>query len=383
MGSVSTDMYFPALPRTAHDLGVGTSAIQLTVTAFLIGLAFGQIVGPISDVRGRRVPLLVGVVVYIVASLGCALAPSLSVLVLARLLQGFSAAAGVVITRAIIRDLVAGPDVARYYSRLFFMIAMVAIASPVVGTQVLSFTTWRGIFFIQVGLGAAILIVTFFRLPETLAPAKRRAPSARLQGFTLLHLLRDRRFIVYALTMACGGSTLLVLVSAAPFLIPNEYKVPLHSFGFIFSAGAMAVMCSTLLNAKLLGRFSERRLIIYGFAGNVTCGVALITIGHVSVWMFAVCFVSLIGSWGFIAANVTALAVRDYQRRAGSAIAVFGLFQYGVGGLAAPAVAIAGQETVARVGLFVLILGLLGGAGAVLGVSRDRRRILAESAATG
>ena len=225
--------------------------------------------------------------------------------------------------------------------------------------------------------------MTTLRLPETLPLTKRRAPSARLQGFTLLHLLRDRRFVVYALTMACGGSTLVVLVSAAPFLIPNEYRVPLHSFGFIFSAGALAVMCSTLLNSKLLGRFSERRLLIYGFAGNVTCGVALLTIGHVSVWMFAVCFVSLIGSWGFIAANVTALAVRDYQRRAGSAIAVFGLFQYGVGGLAAPAVAIAGHETVDRVGLFVLILGLLGGAGAALGVSRDRRRLLAETASTG
>lgn len=374
MGPASMDMFFPALPAAARDLHVSPSAVMLTVTAYLVGVTIGQAVGPLSDVLGRRRPLLAGVVLFTVASLICATAQSIEVLAGARLVQGLAAAAGVVLSRAIIRDLYTGADVARHYSTLIFIVGLSAVVSPTIGTRVLGLTSWRGIFVILFVLGAVLLAVVVARLPETLPPARRRPGSARATGRTYRGLLRDRRFLGYGVTLSCGTGALTALVTGSTFVVQDGFDASTQAFAFLFSAGAVAVVLVTVLNRRLLRSFSARRLLVAGLATNAAGAVALLAVGRLSLPVYAACFVVLIASWGLISANGTALAVRDYAPVAGATLALVGIMQYTTGALAAPLAGAVGDGTAVPVAIVVSCFSLVGLASVVLTVTGERRR---------
>jgi DHA1 family bicyclomycin/chloramphenicol resistance-like MFS transporter len=374
MGPVSMDMFFPALPAAGRDLQVPPSAVMLTMTASLIGMTVGQAIGPLSDVVGRRRPLLLGVVLFTAASLACATARSLEVLTAARFVQGLAAATGIVISRAIIRDLYTGADVARHYSTLIFLVGLSAVVSPTIATQILGLTSWRGIFLALFGLGAVLLAAILLRLPESLPVERRRAGNVRETSRTYRVLVRDRRFVGYAVTLAGGTGAITALMTGSTFVVQDEFGASTQAFAFLFSAGAVAVVATTVLNRRLLRSFSPRRLLAVGLTSSAVGALALLAFGRLSLFAFAPCFIVVIASWGLISANATASAVRDYAPVAGSALALTGLMQYTVGALAAPLAGAVGGGTAVSVGAVVSCFSLVGLGSALLTVGGERKR---------
>jgi DHA1 family bicyclomycin/chloramphenicol resistance-like MFS transporter len=353
MGPAAMDMYFPALPSMARSFDVRASALQLTLTTFLVGLALGQLVaGPLSDVFGRKRPLLVGVGCYSAASVACALSQSVALLTGARFAQGFSAAAGVAIGRAIIKDLYSGRDLARAYSRLFLVIGLAPVVAPSIGALLLRTTSWRGIFVALVGLGAVLFAAAAVRLPETLPPERRRPGGLASTVGSFGRLLANRRFVGYGLTLGLSMAAVVVTLSGAPFVIQDGFGRSPQVYALVFLLAALSMMAVTSSNGRLLRRFSERRLLLFGCTAAAAAGVGMALSSRIGLWGFVPCFAVLFGTWGFVPANAVALGLRDHGRVAGGAAALLGVMQYGIGGLAAP-LAGAGGNAVTRLGLTV------------------------------
>jgi DHA1 family bicyclomycin/chloramphenicol resistance-like MFS transporter len=361
MGPAAIDMYVPALPRIAADLDVSVASTQLTLTSFLIGLGAGQLVaGPLSDVFGRRPPLLASIAVYAAAGVACALADAIPVLAGARFAQGLAAAAGVVISRAVIRDLYSGPALARTYSRLYMLIGIAPIAAPVIGTQVLRFTSWRGIFAILVSFAAALVVAAALRLPETLPRERRTAAGFRSTTTTFRLLLAHRGLVGWAVTLGCGTGALVAGVSGAPFVVQEVYGESPQVYGFLVLLGGLGVVATNQLNARLLRTVRPERLLAFGFAATAVCGVGLLVAGDAGLAPFVVCFVGLFAAYGFTLANATALALREQAAVAGSAAAFLGLVQYGTGAVAAPLAGLVGGDRVVPLALVVFCFALAG-----------------------
>lgn len=357
-GPASMDMYLPALPKLAHSFGVPASAAQLTVTTYLAGLAIGQLIaGPFSDVLGRRRPLLVGLVVYTVGSLLCALAPTLYVLVAMRLLQGLAASGGVAISRAIIRDLYSGARAARYFSRLMIVIGVAPVVAPTVGAQLLRATSWRGIFVALSLLGVVLFVATATLLPETLPKERRRAGRLQVTVRVFAMLLRDRVFRGRALALGCAMGSIIAYVAGSPFVVEDIYRRSPQFFSLMFSANAVVMIAFSQLNAHLVQRILTGRLLAWGLVVNVLSGMAIVTVllvGGLGLWPIIVGFLVLFSTWGFIQPNVTALALADHPQVAGTASAGLGFVQYGMGAIAAPLVGVGGARTGLPLGLVIL-----------------------------
>ena len=360
-GPASMDMYIPALPKLAESFGVATSAAELTITAYLIGLAVGQLVaGPLSDVLGRRRPLLVGLAVYAAASLLCALAPAFYLLVAMRLLQGLAAAGGVAISRAIIRDMYSGVQAARYFSRLMLMIGLAPVVAPILGAQLLRVTSWRGIFVTLSLLSLVLLLVTASFLPETLRAERRSAGSVAATGRTFAILFRDRVFLAYALALGCATASIVGYLTGSPFVIEDVYGRSPQFFSLVFSVIALAMIAFSQLNAGLVRHVSSSCLLACGLAVNVASGTALVmvvVVGGLGLWPLLACFLILFSTWGIIQPNVTALGLADYPQVAGTASAALGLFQYGMGAIAAPLVGAGGSRTVMPLAQTIMAFG--------------------------
>jgi DHA1 family bicyclomycin/chloramphenicol resistance-like MFS transporter len=375
-------MYVPALPAIARDLEVSTALTQLTLTTFLIGLAAGQLVsGPLSDALGRRRPLLAGAAVYAGASAACALAPSVHILAGARFAQGLAAAAGVVISRAVIRDLYSGAALARAYSRLYVVVGAAPIVAPVLGTQILRFTSWRGIFVTLAALALVLIAVGLFRLPETLRVERRTAAGFRATATTFRVALRHRGLVGYALTLGCAAAALLSALAGAPFVVQEAYGESPQAYGFVLLVGGLVVVGTTQLNSVLLRELPPERLLAFGCFVAATAGLAMIAFGGRSVWAFVVCFVGVFASYGFVAANATALALREQAAVAGAAAALLGLVQFGTGGVAAPLTGLAGADRVAPLGIVISTLALGGLVSLIVTMRGERRRREGEAAA--
>jgi DHA1 family bicyclomycin/chloramphenicol resistance-like MFS transporter len=373
MGPAAMDMYFPALPSMARSLDVNAAALQLTLTTFLVGLALGQVVaGPLSDVYGRKRPLLVGVACYSVAGLVCATAQSVLVLTGARFLQGCCASAGVVISRAIVRDRYSGRELARAYARLFLVIGMAPVLAPSLGALVLRMTSWRGIFVVLAAFGAVLLVAGIVRLEETLPASARRPGGVADTVRSFGQLLRDRHFVGYGVALGLSMAVLVVTLAGAPFVIQDRYGLSAQVYGLVFLLAALAMLIATVLNGRLLRRFSERRLLLAGAAGAAAAGLGMAASSRLGLWAFIAAFVVLVASWGFVPANAVALGLRDNAPIAGAASALLGVLQYGIGGSAAPLAGATGNA-VGPLGLIVCAFAAAAAVVAVLTVRSDRR----------
>jgi DHA1 family bicyclomycin/chloramphenicol resistance-like MFS transporter len=382
MAPLSTDMYIAALPRVATDLETTPGAAQLTLTGFFVGLGIGQLLaGPASDVLGRRGPLLCGALVYTAAAAACALAPSIEVLVAARLVQGVGAAAGIAVSRAIMRDLYAGSRLARSFSRLFVFVALVPVLAPLIGSQLLRFTTWRGIFISLFAFGFALFIIATYRVPETLPPGRRNPAGLERWSGTLRFLLAEREFVGYSSSLACGTAAVVVAVAASPFVVQEGYGASPQVYGLVFVVAAVALMAATHLNTYLLRIFSARALLLAGLVIGTAAGGLVTLVGGRTLFAFAACFALVLASWGLMGANAVALALRPYPALAGSAAALVGVFQYVPGGVLAPLSGLIGSTT-RSLGLLIACLGATGLAAAGLTVRRDDLRDVAVASDT-
>ncbi len=307
-GPLSIDMYLPALPSLSRDFGTGASQAQLTLSACLLGLALGQtIAGPISDALGRRRPLLVGLTAYALASLLCVVAPSVLALVVLRFVQGCAGAAGIVIARAVVRDLHSGEALARFFSLLMLVNGLAPILAPLFGGLLLRFTSWRGVF----------IVLAF--------------------------------------------AAMFAYISGSPFVLQDIYGLSPQLFSVMFGANALGLMTAGQINGRLVGRVPLTRLLAAGLTATATGGVALfavvITGGIGLVGILPSLFV-VVSSLGFVLPNATALALSGHPRNAGSASALLGVLQFAIGAAAAPLVGALGSRTALPMSVVMATLGV-------------------------
>src|SRR3954447_11026463 len=253
-GPLSIDMYLPALPDIAKELHTTPSLVQLSLTFFLIGLSLGQLLaGPLSDVYGRRKPLLIGLIIFFVASLLCAFSQSIWGLIILRLIQGIAGSAGVVISRAIVRDLYSGSELTKFFSLLALVNGLAPILAPILGAQLLNVVPWQGIFIVLSIIGIVMFFAILFGLPETLQKEKRSAGGMKNTFYPFLKLIVDRRFMGYALAQGFVFACMFAYISGSPFVIQDIYGASPQMFSLIFAINAIGIMINSQIAGRLAG----------------------------------------------------------------------------------------------------------------------------------
>ncbi|MGV0795205.1 multidrug effflux MFS transporter [Mycolicibacterium sp. XJ1819] len=348
LGPLTIDMYLPALPGIADELGVSSSVAQLTLTGTLVGLALGQlVVGPLSDSLGRRRPLMAGIVLHMLASLMCLFAPNIAVLGVARGLQGMGAAAAMVVAIAVVGDLFADSVAATVMSRLMLVLGVAPVVAPSLGAAVLLKASWHWVFAALVLMAGALLAVAVLALPETLPVAHRRPLNVRSIGATYVEVLRDVRFVVLVLVGALAMSGLFAYISGASFVLQDRYGLDQQSFALMFGAGAIALIGATQFNVVLLRRFAPQRialgaLVAGSIAGAVFIAVSLAGVGGLFGFLLPVW--AILAAMGLVLPNAPAVALSRHPDAAGTAAALLGAGQFSLGAVVAPLVGALGND---------------------------------------
>lgn len=361
-GPLSMDTYLPALPRIASDLHTPQAMAQITMAACMAGLALGQLVcGPLSDTRGRRRPLLAGVACYVLLSLGCAFAPSVGLLIGARALQGLAGSAGLVISRAMVRDLYGG---GRAAARIFSLLVVVSGAAPVVaplaGGQLLRVTSWRGVFVVLAAVGVAILIGSF-TLPESLPAAKRRAGGLRSTGQAFGLLVRERDFVRFTLASGLACCALFVYIAGSPFVIENAYGRSAQLFSLIFAVNSAGIMLAGQADARLVQRVGATALMRWGLIQQTIAGLVLLAVvaaGRPPLLVLLVPLLFIVSAVGLVQPNATALALARHGTVAGAASAILGAFQFLSGAIVGPLSGIGGHAAIVPMGALIAALAV-------------------------
>ncbi len=377
LGPLTIDMYLPALPKIADELSVSSSVVQLTLTGTLAGLALGQlIVGPLSDSLGRRRPLMAGIVLHMVASVVCMLAPNLVVLGLARVLQGVGAAAAMVVAIAVVGDLFADSAAATVLSRLMLVLGVAPVVAPSLGAAVLLHASWHWVFTVLVVMAGALLLLAALALPETLAPSHRRPLRMRGIAATYVELLRDARFVILVLVAALGMSGLFAYIAGASFVLQGRFGLDQQVFALVFGAGAVALIGATQFNVVLLKRFAPQRIVLWALvaalvAGAVFVGLSSAHVGGLAGFVGPVW--AILASMGLVIPNAPAVALSRHPDAAGTAAALLGAAQFGLGAAVAPLVGVLGNDELAlsvvmTAGVLIALLALPRYAGTPVGV---------------
>ncbi|TQM01737.1 multidrug effflux MFS transporter [Pseudonocardia kunmingensis] len=366
-GPLTVDLYLPALPAITGELMTTAASVQLTLTGMLAGLALGQLlVGPVADAVGRRTPLLAGMALHVVASVLCVIAPNIAVLGVLRVLQGLGCAAATVVAMAIVRDLFVGHAAARLLSRLMLVMGAAPILAPTVGGLVLGVTSWRGIFALLAVYGVAILLVTARLLPETLPVTARRGGSVRGTVRDYRRLLTDRVYVGLILVAGLSLSANFAYIAGSSFVFQEQYGLTEQQFGLVFGAGAIGLVGATQVNVRLLRRFAPAQILTGAVAGGAVAGLLVLlcaATGFGGMPALVVALWLVLAAAGLAVPNAPALALSRHGEAAGTAAALLGAVQFGVGAIAAPLVGVLGAGTVA---MGLVITGALLAANAVL-----------------
>jgi DHA1 family bicyclomycin/chloramphenicol resistance-like MFS transporter len=386
---LAMDMYLPSLPEVTRSLHAPAATVQLTLTACLAGMALGQlVVGPMSDKWGRRRPLLTGLAVYVVATVLCALAPTVEVLVAFRLAQGLAGAAGIVIARAVVRDLYDGVAMARFFSTLMLISGVAPIVAPLIGGQILRVTDWRGVFVVLTVVGVLLAGVVWTKLPETLAPADRHPGGVGQALRSMGALLADVRFSGYMLAGGFTFAALFAYISASPFVIQELYGASPQTFSLLFGLNSVGLVIVGQINGKMLvGRVSLDRVLAVGLATVIAAATALLLMslgvfGDVGLAPVAAALFVLMSAMGVALPNTQALALMRVKHTAGSASALLGTSSFLIGAIASPLVGIAGEHTAVPMAVVQLAAALVALA-CFMGMCRPwNRRATAEGAAS-
>jgi len=374
-GPLSIDMYLPGLPRIAREFGVTAAQTQLTLSIFFVGMAAGQaLYGPVCDRVGRKAPLAAGCVVYVLASLGCAFAPSITFLIGLRLLQALGGCAGIVIARSIVRDLFAERESARVYSFLTLVMGLAPVLAPLAGGQLLAVAGWRSIFLSLAGFGLGCLALVLVALPETLPEARRSRGGLGNVLRRYAELLADRRFVGYALAAGLIYAGMFAYIAGSPFVIIELYGVAPQDYGWIFGANALGLIAASQLNRRLLLRYSGDTILKAALASMMVAGLLLVLVAASGVGGLAGLLVPLfvcVAGVGLVGPNATAAAMAPYGRMAGSASALLGTGQFIVG--AASSASVGALDNGSAVPMAAVIAGCACAAVAVYTVLVGRR----------
>ncbi|MFD7101772.1 multidrug effflux MFS transporter [Streptomyces celluloflavus] len=366
---LSMDMYLPALPEVTSALHSPAATVQLTLTTCLAGMALGQmIVGPMSDRWGRRRPLLVGMVIYVLATALCAVATSAELLIAFRLLQGLAGAAGIVIARAVVRDLYDGVAMARFFATLMLISGVAPVVAPLIGGQILQVTDWRGVFVVLTVVGVLLTLLVWRKLHETLPPERRHSGGLGQTLRTMRDLLADRAFSGYLLVGAFAFAALFAYISASPFVVQEIYGASPQVFSLLFGINSVGLVAVGQLNGKVLvGRVSLDKVLGIGLVLITVAATALLLMssgvfGTVGLVPMAAGLFVLMSAMGLVMPSTNTQALLRTPHAAGSASALLGTSTFLLGSVASPLVGIAGERTavpMAVVQLSCAVLALL------------------------
>lgn len=338
IGPFSIDMYLPAFPTIAQNLGVARGDVERTLAAYLIGLAMAQVVyGPLADRYGRKLPVMAGLALYIVASLGCALAGSIESLTCWRVVQALGGAAGVVIPRAVIRDHYETQDAARAMSLLMLIMGLAPILAPLAGGQLLSIVGWRSLFWLMALAAAAMLTCVVLIMKESLAP--ERVVPLRWQTIfgNYRALLTHRSFLAHSLAGGLGQAGMFAYIVGSPRIFIEYYGVAPQYYGLLFGANAAALIVGSQVSARLLRRLQPatlQRRAQNALAIASLTAVLLTVAGLMNLPLLMLCLIGYMFSQGFVNPNSAALALAEQGRRLGAASAMLGTLQLSCGAVA-------------------------------------------------
>ena len=352
IGPFATDTYLPALPLIVDEFEVSASTAQLTLTAFMVALAVGQLViGPLSDGLGRRGLLIAGSVGTMVAAVACASAPSIWVLVLARVAQGFFGAAGIVLGKAIVVDVGRGPGVAKAFATLMAIQSVAPVIAPLFGGAVVPFGGWRGVFWLLAALSAVTLVGVIAAVPESLPVADRRAGGLRSTLADMRAVASYGPFAARVTAFVFTFGVLFAYISASPFVYQDMVGLSPSAYAVAFTVNALGILVSSLAGARLVGRFAPEKLLLTGMTGMVSAIVYLVVVvalspaGTLNLAPVTVGFVLLTLSVGLAMPNAAALSMQATRGRSGSGSALLGAGQFGLAALVSPLTGLAGPNS--------------------------------------
>ncbi|MBT2760310.1 multidrug effflux MFS transporter [Paenibacillus sp. ISL-20] len=362
LGPLTIDMYLPSFPAITEDFGTRASLVQLSLTACLIGLGLGQLImGPLSDIHGRRRPIIISLIIYLVASFVCAISPNIYWFITARFIQGFAASAGIVISRAIVRDLYSGVELTRFFSLLMLVNNLFPLIAPVAGSAVISFTTWIGVFIVLGVIGILLTVLATVGLKETLPPERRIASNFNQLLKGIQTLLGDRQFLAYALSQGILIGGLFAYVSGTPFIYQNIYGASPQMFAILFGLNGLSLIIGSQLVGWLNHIVSERQFLVFGLFLSVGSSLTALAVILLQGPLFALVapLFCLVASIGITSTASFSLAMESHSHVAGSASALLGLLPFLLGAITSPLVGIAGEYTAVPMGLIIHVSSLL------------------------
>jgi len=337
-GPLSIDMYLPGLPDIGLEFSSDASVTQFTLSFFLIGLAAGQaFYGPVADVFGRKLPLVFGCALYIIASLGCAVSTSVVNLIVLRFVQAIGCCAGMVVTNSIVRDLFDTRNSARMYSMLMLVSGLAPIIAPLMGGYLLLYSDWRTIFWVLTIFGFICLLMVIFYLPETLSADRRMSGGLGKVIVAYRRLLTTKNFIGYALSGGFISAVMFAYISGSPFVFIELYGVAPHHYGWLFGINAFGLICASQLNRWLLRRYSNITILSTMLWIIATSGLALVLIASTDTGGLIGLIIPIffcVSSIGLVFPNAVASAMAPYDKIAGSASALLGTLNFAIGAVA-------------------------------------------------
>jgi DHA1 family bicyclomycin/chloramphenicol resistance-like MFS transporter len=368
----ATDMYIPALPQIARDLGTTPGAVQLSLTAFLVAFAVGQLlVGPVSDGVGRRPMLVVGTAVFALASVGCALAPDVGTLVVARIAQGLGGAAGAVAGRAMVSDVASGTRMAKVFGTLAAINAIGPVVAPLAGGAVLTVGTWRVMFVVLAVLGALFFAMVLLWFRETLPPERRGGVGFAANGRRIRELLAIPRFRAYVLSGVLSTVGFFAYIATSSFVFQTQFGFSEGMYTLVFATNASMMIVTTLVFGRVVGQFSEDSLLTAGLLVGTTGAAAvlvaaLLDLGPVPVW----CALAVVtGAWGFVLPAAMTRTQHVGAAHPGTAAALQGGLTFGIGGVGTPLAGALGGTALAMGGVMAALMA----AAVVVQITATRR----------
>lgn len=356
MGPLTIDMYLPSFPTIVTAFGTTPSFVQVSLTATLVGIGLGQLVlGPMSDVHGRKRPLVVALIVYLLASVLCAFAPNIGLFIAARFLQGFAASAGIVISRAVVRDVYTGRELTKFFALLMLINNLAPILAPLLGGVILAFSDWKGIFITLSIIGLLLSVVVIWRMDESLSP-DMRVPNNLAQTLkNFQSLLKNRIFMGYALAQGFIIAGIFAYVAGTPFVYQTIYGVSPQLFSVLFGMNGIGLIIGSQVVGRLTGLVSEQRFLQTGLFISVSSGAFLLiaVLLHGPLLSIVIPIFFFVASIGIISTSSFSLAMESQGHIAGSASALLGLLPFILGSITAPLVGIAGEETAIPMGVII------------------------------
>lgn len=349
MGAFSIDMYLPGFPDIARDLHTTVAHITLSITSFFIGISVGQLIyGPLLDKYGRRKPLFIGLFVYFFASIACSLAPTADMLIGIRFVQALGSCAGMVASRALVRDIFPVNENAKIFSLLMLVLALSPIVAPTLGGYVSAVYGWQTIFYILAGIGATTIILVYFSLPAGRKPDPSLSllPAPIISGFW--EVAKVPQFYTYAFAGAIASSGLYAYIAGSPFVFMELYHVSEKQYGWIFAVIAMGLISASQVNTLLLRKYSSEQIVKVTLFCQCLTGIALVlgTWFHV-LGLYSTIFLILVflSTQGFAFPNSSALCLAPFSKNAGTASALMGALQLGIGAISTALVSILNNGT--------------------------------------